>query len=319
MNDKYINKITQGPAEELLKQLDDNSIDLVLTDPPYFLDKLDANWNVDTVNCTKNQYVIKSLPAGMKFSREQGVELYKWYHEISKEIYRVLKPGGFFFTFSSPRLYHRVACAVDDAGFEIRDSFIWLYTQNQAKAMSLNHIIKKQKIPEEQKQELIKLLDGWKTFQLKSCYEPIVVGQKPVEENNLENIMKYKVGLVNTNATTGDNMFPANVISVDEIIDEIDRCFLIKKPSKKEKGEFNTHKTVKPIEICKHLVKLTLFDQEGVVLDPFMGSGTTAVAAKMLGKNFIGFEINMEYINIANKRLEIAENQNEQLSFYDIG
>ena len=317
MNDRLINIISHGSSEELLKQLEDSSIDVVITDPPYFLDKLDANWDIDIVNSKKNQQVIKSLPAGMRFSREQGVELYKWYYMISIEIYRVLKPGGFFFTFSSPRLYHRVASAVDDAGFEIRDSFIWLYTQNQAKAMSLNHVIKRKNISEEKKQELIKLLNGWKTFQLKSCYEPIVVGQKPVEGSNLENIIKYKVCLGNTNATTGDNMFPANVISTDEIIEEVDRCFLIKKPSKKEKGEFNTHKTVKPIEICKHLINLTLFNNEGIVLDPFIGSGTTAVAAKMLGKNFIGFEINSEYIEIANKRLEMAGNSYKQMSLCD--
>ena len=103
--------------------------------------------------------------------------------------------------------------------------------------------------------------------------------------------------------------FPANVITVDRIIDEIDRCFLVKNLQKK--GEFNTHKTVKPIDLCKHLINLTLFNHEGIVLDPFIGSGTTAVAAKMLGKNFIGFEINSEYVEIANKRLELIHNQDE--------
>ena len=68
--------------------------------------------------------------------------------KISKEIFRILKPGGFFFSFASPRLYHRMTCAIDDAGFEIRDSFIWLYTQNQPKAMSLNHFVKRLDISE---------------------------------------------------------------------------------------------------------------------------------------------------------------------------
>ncbi len=52
-------------------------------------------------------------------------------------------------------------------------------------------------------------------------------------------------------------------------------------------------------------------------MDPFIGSGTTAVAAKMLGKNFIGFEINSEYIEIANKRLEMAGNSYKQMSLCD--
>ena len=79
----------------------------------------------------------------MKFDKEQGKKFYDWYYKIAKEILRVLKPGGFFFSFSSPRLYHRMVSAIDDAGFLIRDCFIWLYTQNQPKAMSLNHFIDK--------------------------------------------------------------------------------------------------------------------------------------------------------------------------------
>jgi len=241
----------------------------------------------------------------MKFSREQGVNLYNWYSMIAKEVHRVLKPGGYFFTFSSPRLYHRMASAVDDAGFEIRDAFLWLYTQSQAKAMALNHVIKKRKdLSDEQKEALSNKLDGWKTPQLKSNYEPIVFGRKKTEGNNLDNVLKYEVGLLNTNVTTGDDRFPSNVISTDPISDDIDRAFLISKPSKKEKREYNFHKTVKPIEICVHLIRLSVLSEDAIVLDPFMGSGTTAVATKILGLNYLGFEINKEYIEIANKRLD---------------
>lgn len=303
MNSEYLNKVTMGDSEELLEKLESNSIDIVITDPPYFLDKLDNEWNLNEVNSTENQKTITSMPSGMKFNKNKGVELYEWYSLISKKVFRVLKPGGFFFTFSSPRLYHRMACAVDDSGFEIRDAFIWLYTQNQPKAMSLNHIIDKRKKTKEKKEQLKKELDGWKTPQLKSCYEPIVMGRKPLDKNNLDNMLKHKVGLVNTNITTGDDMFPANVVSTDKIDCDIDRYFLIGKPTKKEKGSYNTHKTVKPISICKHLMKLFMFNKDGVVLDPFLGSGTTAVAAKQLQRDFIGFEINEEYVEISNKRL----------------
>ncbi|HOV32845.1 MAG TPA: site-specific DNA-methyltransferase [Candidatus Hydrogenedens sp.] len=74
-----------------------------------------------------------------------------------------------------------------------------------------------------------------------------------------------------------------------------------------EKGEFNTHKTVKPLAICEYIIALTTFSKDSIVLDPFIGSGTTAVAAKRLGRKFIGIDINQEYIEIAQKRLEIAE------------
>ncbi len=322
MLDDMKNKILHGDALELFKNIPDDSIDLILTDPPYFLDKLDSNWDVEEVNSKKNMRVITSLPAGMKFSRQQGVELYNWYLEVAKEAHRVLKPGGFFFTFSSPRLYHRIASAVDDAGFEIRDAFMWLYTQSQAKAMSLNHVIKRTKLSEEEKEDLTNRLEGWKTPQLKSNYEPIVFGRKEVEGSNLKNVLEYDVGLINTNETTGDNMFPSNVMSTDLINEDIDRCFLISKPTKKEKGEYNTHKTVKPVDLCKHLMKLTMLSKDAIVLDPFMGSGTTAVAAKMLGLYYLGFEINQEYIDITDKRLNEAEQvikkEKTELTLFDV-
>ena len=303
------NKIIQGDSIKELARLGDASVDLVLTDPPYFLDKMDNNWKPEVVSNSKNQQVIKSLPAGMKFDREQGKRFYEWYLKISGEIFRVLKPGGFFLSFSSPRLYHRMASGVDDAGFEVRDCLIWLYTQNQMKAMSLNHFIDKMSLKETGKYELKQKLFGWKTPQLKSCFEPIVMAQKPTEGTNLQNIIKHKVGLINTNLRVGDNMQPANVLSTEAINSVVDKVFLVNKPSKMEKGDFNIHQTVKPLALCEHLIKLFTYNKAAVVLDPFLGSGTTAVAAKALGRNYIGIEINKEYVKIARQRLGEANGE----------
>ena len=305
MNDKFINKIILGDAEKILPEIVDNSIDLVLTDPPYFLDKMDNGWDPETVSTiTDYCHVVKSLPPGMKFDKEQGKRFYEWYLKISKEICRVLKPGGFFFSFSSPRLYHRAVSAIDDAGFLIRDCFIWLYTQNQPKAMSLNHFIEKGNFDKKTKMEIKEKLKGWKTPQIKSCFEPIVMAQKKYEKTFLHNMTKYNVGLINTSVKIGKGMFPSNVVTTQEINEVIDKCFLLPKPHKKEKGEFNTHKTVKPLELCEYIIALTTFSKDAIVLDPFVGSGTTAVAAKKLGRKFIGIDINREYIEIAKKRLE---------------
>lgn len=302
-NKKYLNKIILGDALEVLASFEDGSIDIVLTDPPYFLDKFDNNWDYKKVNNNKNQQVVKSLPAGMKFDRKQGREFYKWYHQVSKELFRVLKSGGFFFSFSSPRLYHRMASAADDAGFEIRDCFLWLYTQNQPKAMSLNHFVNKLDVDDKQKEKIKIKLAGWKTPQLKSCFEPIMMAQKPTDGTFLNNILVNKIGLVNTSIRVGDDMFPSNVLSLGTNNNVIDKFFLVKKPNKSEKGEFNNHKTVKPLELCEHILKLTAYYKSAVVLDPFIGSGTTAVAAKRLGLNYIGIDVNPEYIDIALKRL----------------
>lgn len=306
-NQQLINQIILGDSLEVLKQTASNSIDLVLTDPPYFLDKLDNNWSYQQVINKKNQYTVKSLPAGMKFSRDQGVKFYKWFYDISEQIFRILKPGGFFFSFSSPRLYHRMASAIDDAGFEIRDCFLWIYTQNQAKAMGMDHLIKKMKITEEEKQRLSKKLNGWKTPQIKSCFEPIAMAQKPTENTYLNNILENNVGLFNTNIKVGNNMFPSNILLIDEVDNNLDRYFLIPKPSKQEKEGFNDHMTVKPISICEHIINLATFSKDAIVLDPFLGSGTTALAAKNLGRKYIGIEINPEYVEIANKRLGIVK------------
>lgn len=308
-NKQFLNKIICADTLEFLPQIEGDSIDVVLTDPPYFLDKLDNNWNYEKVSNQNNQYTIKSLPAGMKFDREQGKRFYTWYLDISKEIFRVLKPGGFFFSFSSPRLYHRMASAIDDAGFEIRDGFMWLYTQNQAKAMGVDHFIKKMDIDEKAKEKIRAKLSGWKTPQIKSCFEPIAMAQKPTDKTYLNNMLKHEVGMLNTNVKIGDNMYPANVFTVDSINELVDRAFLLPKPTKKEKGEYNDHKTVKPLAICEYLINLAAFSKDAVVLDPFVGSGTTAVAAKMLGKSYIGIDANEKYVKISEKRIkELDEN-----------
>lgn len=310
-NDKFLNKIICADTLELLPQIESSSIDVVLTDPPYFLDKLDNNWNHEEVSNKNNQYTIKSLPAGMKFDREQGKRFYIWYLNISKEIFRILKPGGFFFSFSSPRLYHRMASAIDDAGFEIRDTFMWLYTQNQAKAMGVDHFIKKMNIDEKTKKEIRNKLNGWKTPQIKSCFEPIAMAQKPADQTYLNNVLKHEVGLFNTSARIGNNMYPANVFTVENINELIDKTFLLPKPTRKEKGEYNDHKTVKPLAICEYLIKLSAFSKNAVVLDPFIGSGTTAVAAKKLGKNYIGIDANEKYVKISEHRIRELDEKPE--------
>ncbi len=302
-NKKFLNRIILGDSLKVLKELENNSIDIVLTDPPYFLDKMDADWKHEIVSSKKNQYQIKSLPSGMKFDRAQGLKFYEWYFKVSKELIRILKPGGFFFSFSSPRLYHRMASAVDDAGFDIRDCFLWVYTQNQPKAMSMNHFIDRLDVGKNIKNKLKQKLDGWKTPQIKSCFEPIVMAQKKPNKTFLKNVIKHNVGLFNTKVRVGDNMFPSNLMTIDNINEIMDKNFLVSKPSKAEKGLLNSHMTVKPILLCEHLINLSCFSDDSVILDPFVGSGTTAIAAKKLGKIYIGIDTNIKYVEIARDRL----------------
>ncbi len=295
-----------GDALEILPTLEPESVDAVITDPPYFLDKLDQDWDDARIRRLTIGQVIRHLPAGMKLDPEQGRRFYEWYSQVALQVKRVLKPGGFFFSFSSPRLYHRLACAVEDAGFLIRDTFLWVYLQNQPKAMSLNHFIERMPISEEQKRNLKKRLRGWRTPQIKSCYEPILVAQKPYERTLLENFLTHGVGLFNTNLRIGINFYPSNILTVEHIEELMDKYFLIAKPDSREKGEYNIHPTVKPLALCDYLILLGT--QEGaLILDPFVGSGTTAVSAKRLGRHFIGIDINPNYLDIARRRLAEVE------------
>ena len=302
------NCLYNGDCVMLLKNMGECSVDAVVTDPPYFLDKLDNHWDKKEVNSKKYQEkgTVTSLPAGMKFDPAQGKAFYTFYVQVAKELLRILKPGGYFFSFGPPRLYHNMASAVEDAGFLIKDQFMWLYTQNQPKAQGMTNFIRKMSgIDEKTKEKLLIEFEGWKTPQVRSNHEPIVMAQKPLEGTFLKNQMKYKVGLVNTKNKVGNanDKFVSNVMSTEGINDIIDSHFLISKPSKKEKGEYNTHKTVKPVDICKQLIQLVTLPG-AVVLDPFIGSGTTAVACKQLNRDYIGFDLDEENIKISRRRID---------------
>lgn len=289
-----------------LKTLKDNSIDCVITDPPYFIDKLDANWSSkDIKNDTKNSH-IKHLPKGMKFDKKQVKNLYDYYVELAKLLFKKMKPGGYFLSFSSPRLYHAIAMACEIAGFDIRDMINWTYTQSMPKGMSMTHIIKKMKgLSENQKIKLIEEYKDFKTPQIRSCFEPICVAMKPMGTTFMKNELNFKTGMIDFSQKVGINSdrVPANIITTEEYNESYDKNFMVSKPNKKEKGAKNTHITVKPIALMEHLVKL--FSKNGaLVLDPFVGSGTTAIACKNTNRKCIGCEINTEYYDIALDRLK---------------
>lgn len=274
-------------CRNVLKQLNDNSIDLIITDPPYFIDGMGNDWNKENLSKkVKKAKVVGGLPVGMKFDIEQGKKLQEFMEPICNEFMRILKPGGFCIIFSQARLYHRMAIATENAGFEIRDMLGWRY-EGQAKAFSLNHFVKKMKnLTEEEQNQIIKDMEGWKTPQLKPQIEPMVMAQKPKEGTFIENWIKYNVGLINITESL-DGMFPGNIMEV----------------SKKERDEKIEHLTVKPVKLISHLVKL--FSKENqIVLDAFMGSGSHGVASIQNNRRFIGIEIDKDYFEIAKERIE---------------
>lgn len=284
-----------------IKKLADNSVDCIITDPPYFIDGMGDNWNDDKLKKKANKAgIVGGLPVGMKFDVEQGKKLQMFMEPLCKEFIRVLKPGGFCIIFSQARLYHRMAIAAENANFEIRDMLGWKY-EGQAKAFSLNHFIEKDKtLSENEKSTLIKDMEGWKTPQLKPQIEPMILAQKPKEGTFLDNWKKYNLGLVNTKETL-DGMFPGNIMEVSKRI------------RTKEREEKIDHMTVKPVYLIAHLIKL--FSQKNqIIMDPFMGSGSHCLAALQTNRRFIGFEIEKNYFDISKKRIEhFLENPEPEL------
>lgn len=287
-------KLILGDSRKVLKEIVDDSIHLVVTDPPYFIDGMCSEWDNDKLYKKKDKAgVVKGLPVGMKFDPDQGRKFQDFMSDISSEVYRVLKPGGFYIAFSQARLYHRLAIAAEDCGFEIRDMLGWVY-EGQAKAFSQDHFVNKMDISDVEKASIIESLGGRKTPQLKPCIEPMILAQKPKDGTFVDNWLKHETGLIDTNNTI-DGKFPANIINA-------------KKPDQNEKAGINNHLTVKPINLMEYLI--TVFSKEGqMVLDPFMGSGTTGVACMKRNRQFIGIEINLDYYSISEQRIKSANKQ----------
>ncbi|RDU59629.1 DNA-methyltransferase [Helicobacter marmotae] len=292
-NDKFITSNFQIYKQDCrigLKDLPNECVDFIVTDPPYFIDGMGDEWNDKNLqNKAAKSGVIGGLPVGMKFDKNQGQRLQDFMNLLAKEFYRVLRPGGFCIVFSQARLYHRMAMSLDLAEFEIRDMLAWKY-EGQAKAFSQTHFIRKDKtLSEEQKELLTKELEGYKTPQLKPQIEPMVMAQKPKVGTFVQNWQQYKLGLMNTKESL-DGKFPGNVMEVS------------KQSRKNESDEKIAHFTRKPVCLISHLIKL--FTQEGqIVLDPFMGSGSHALAALQNKRKFIGYEIEQKYFEIAKNRI----------------
>lgn len=344
-----------GDCLEVLATLPENSIDTCICDPPYGIKFMSKTWD-------------HGVP-GVPF----------W-----SAVFRVLKPGATLMAFGGTRTYHHLTCAIEDAGFEIRDCVAWWY----GSGMGLGANIGKATGDEQ--------WDGWGT-KLKAAHEPIVVAMKPLDGTYAANALKHGVaglhidggrvgttggtkavnfteeskqpGLVSRSGSGKHNdvvkipkdRWPANVILSHSTgcgdsctqdcptqgLSEVQRSYFytakassrerdfglegfavkqagfpmrsVDKPSDSAGGDntkthrkttrANIHETVKPIAIMRYLMRLTATPTGGVVLDPFMGSGSTGMAAVMEGRGFVGIEKEPEYIKIARARISWAQKQ----------
>ena len=284
-------KILKGDCRNILKRLPENSVDLIATDPPYFIHGMGDDWSDKKLRDGKERgSAIGGLPVGMKFDPEQGLRLETFMTEVAVEARRILKPGAFFLAFSQPRLSHRMAIALENAGFEIRDQLIWEHQGGQGKAFSQDHFVEKMDIDVSAKAEIRARLAGRKTPQLRPKFETIILAQNPREGTFVENFMAWDTGLVDLDFDPR----PTTVFAFD-------------KPKREKTID---HMTVKPVELMERLIEV--FSVEGqTVLDPFLGSGTTGVAAAKTGRGFIGIELEPRYVKMATKRISQTYGEGE--------
>ena len=279
-------EIRHADCLQELGNIENKSIDLVLTDPPYFIDKYDDKWEVaNTNNQSKERGVVGGMPVGMKFDPKDGIRLQYFTKHFAGILIDTMKPGAFALLFSQPRLVHRMMVGLEDAGFEIRDLYCWFYMNNaQFKAFSMDHFIEKMNIEEENKVQLHDEMKHLKTAQIRPQFESLVLAQKPKEGTHIDNWQKYETGLMNL-SRFNDKM-PTTVMQF----------------KKDKRDKFNKHPTVKPVALMEHLIKLFTIENQ-TVLDPFVGSGTTLLAAKHTLRNCIGIEKNSDYVDIVKQRL----------------
>lgn len=331
--------VLHADCRVVMANMGDATVDAVITDAPYHLTSIVKRFGGP--NAAPQQYGTDGAYAraarGFMGQTWDGGTL-AFDPELWAEALRILKPGGHLLSFGGSRTYHRMACAVEDAGFEIRDQIIWLYGSGFPKSKDQGR--------------------GVGTA-LKPAHEPIVLARRPFGGSCSGNRALYGTGGLNIDPCRvggRHGRFPANVVidGSDEVValfpdqagaaspvrgDEPSmvtrgifgkfnkrvpgafhadrggaaRFFYCAKASKRDReegcldlpakdGRHNYHPTVKPTSLMRYLCRLVT-PAGGVIFDPFTGSGSTGKAALLEGFRFIGAELTPEYIPIARARI----------------
>jgi DNA modification methylase/transcriptional regulator with XRE-family HTH domain len=152
---------------------------------------------------------------------------------------------------------------------------------------------------------------GWGTA-LKPALEPITMARKPFTSSVAANVVEHGTGAINVDGCRVSDAhavrWPANLIhddgdDVQQVLGDASRFFYCPKASSSDRGEKNIHPTVKPTDLMRYLCRLVT-QPAGVVLDPFMGSGSTGKAAVLEGFSFVGIERDPQYFDIAKRRVQ---------------
>ena len=166
-------------CRDVLAEMPDNSIDAVVTDPPYDLTSSRAGGGANR-GFMGNAWDATGIAFDSTF----------W-----QEVLRVMKPGAHLLAFGAPRTYHRLAVAIEDAGFELKDTIMWINSSSFPKSHNIAKSLTKAG-----EDGVASRYEGWGSA-LKPCHEPITVARKPCEGSLTRNVLAYGTGGLNIDAT----------------------------------------------------------------------------------------------------------------------
>ncbi len=300
---------TRGPRREsqllcadsrtVLAELPEASVDMILSDIPYGIgldgwDVLHANANAAYLGRSEAQE-----RAGAVFSKRRKpingwsaadraipAEYEAWCRSWAPDWLRVLRPGGSALVFAGRRHAHRAAVALEDAGFNLRDMLAWLRPRAVFRAQRLSLIYQKRG-----DLALARRWRGWRVGNLKPTFEPIIWCFKPYAVTLADNVLEHGVGALHAERFAELNGAAENVLRQDF-----------------GPGERGHHEAQKPIALLQALIELcTLPDQ--LVLDPFAGSASTALAARACGRRYLAIERVETLHQVAQARLASASRE----------
>lgn len=303
MNSTYLDKITLADCRDHLPRLDDDSIELLLSDIPYGI-AID-DW--DVLHSNRNSALLGESPAQKgkpafkrrgkpingwsRSDRNIGREYEDWCRSWARSVFPKLKNGSSVFLFGARRTMHRAVNAFEDSGFLIKDILAWKKRSAFHRAQRVSVVFERRGL-----EEAAEVWSGWRLGNLAPMFEPIMWLTKPYSIGGTiaDNIIENRVGAMNTDACQRYGVGATNVL---------DFAFA--------PNEQRVHEAQKPVSLVSFLIDLTTIAGQ-TVLDPFMGSGTTAVAAKRLNRRFVGFEAVEAFHRAASRRLLVdAEVEDE--------
>lgn len=285
-----------GDCTALLRHLPSDSVHLILSDIPYGIaaepwDVLHENTNSALLGRSPAQAragaVFKSRGKPINGWSEADSDIpkayYTWCSGWAGEWLRVLKPGGSAIVFAGRRHAHRCVSALEDAGFNFRDMLSWIRPMAVHRAQRLSIVFERRGDAARARE-----WSGWRLGNLRPTFEPIIWCFKPYKITIADNVAEHAVGAFNQDAYAGYVERVENVLSFGM-----------------EPNEGGLHPNQKPVRLMAALIELTTAAEQ-LVLDPFAGSGTTLVAAKQLGRRYLGFERDPAALLTLERRLYTA-------------